>query len=63
MKRGYYNGHGLSSVKEDIRRMCRDAMKYVYALCFLIFLHMNELFAIYSSVPFYMPLFTYIKKN
>ncbi|KAK9285863.1 hypothetical protein L1049_025064 [Liquidambar formosana] len=27
MKNGYYIGHGLSSVKEDISRMCRDAMK------------------------------------
>ncbi|WJX69129.1 hypothetical protein P8452_53417 [Trifolium repens] len=27
MKSGYYSSHGLSSVKEDIRRMCRDAMK------------------------------------
>ncbi|XP_058729581.1 histone-lysine N-methyltransferase ATXR3-like isoform X1 [Vicia villosa] len=27
IKRGYYSGHGLSSVKEDISRMCRDAMK------------------------------------
>lgn len=30
MKNGYYAGHGLSSVKEDIRRMCRDAIKYVF---------------------------------
>ncbi|KAF6173975.1 hypothetical protein GIB67_039926 [Kingdonia uniflora] len=27
MKNGYYLGHGLSSVKEDISRMCRDAIK------------------------------------
>ncbi|GAU17060.1 hypothetical protein TSUD_105590, partial [Trifolium subterraneum] len=27
MKSGYYSSHGLSSVKEDISRMCRDAMK------------------------------------
>ncbi|KAK4286228.1 hypothetical protein QN277_002814 [Acacia crassicarpa] len=27
MKTGYYSGRGLSSVKEDISRMCRDAMK------------------------------------
>ncbi|KAK6919412.1 Protein SET DOMAIN GROUP 2, C-terminal [Dillenia turbinata] len=27
MKNGYYIGHGLSSVKEDISRMCRDAIK------------------------------------
>ncbi|KAM7275665.1 hypothetical protein ACFE04_017531 [Oxalis oulophora] len=27
MKSGYYNGHGLNSVKEDISRMCRDAIK------------------------------------
>ncbi|CBI28983.3 unnamed protein product, partial [Vitis vinifera] len=27
MKNGYYAGHGLSSVKEDISRMCRDAIK------------------------------------
>ncbi|XP_052177771.1 histone-lysine N-methyltransferase ATXR3 isoform X2 [Diospyros lotus] len=27
MKSGYYAGRGLSSVKEDISRMCRDAIK------------------------------------
>ncbi|KAE9457787.1 hypothetical protein C3L33_10325, partial [Rhododendron williamsianum] len=27
MKNGYYASHGLSSVKEDIRRMCREAIK------------------------------------
>ncbi|XP_054815408.1 histone-lysine N-methyltransferase ATXR3 isoform X2 [Prosopis cineraria] len=27
MKTGYYSGRGLSSVKEDISRMCRDAIK------------------------------------
>ncbi|XVE92871.1 hypothetical protein REPUB_Repub01dG0140900 [Reevesia pubescens] len=27
MKNGYYIGHGLASVKEDISRMCRDAIK------------------------------------
>ncbi|XP_015882645.3 histone-lysine N-methyltransferase ATXR3 [Ziziphus jujuba] len=27
MKKGYYIGRGLSSVKEDISRMCRDAIK------------------------------------
>ncbi|XP_057953048.1 histone-lysine N-methyltransferase ATXR3 [Malania oleifera] len=27
MKSGYYVGHGLNSVKEDISRMCRDALK------------------------------------
>ncbi|XP_074379829.1 histone-lysine N-methyltransferase ATXR3-like [Apium graveolens] len=27
MQNGYYAGHGLSSIKEDISRMCRDAMK------------------------------------
>ncbi|XP_050206422.1 histone-lysine N-methyltransferase ATXR3 [Mercurialis annua] len=27
MKKGYYLGHGLRSVKEDISRMCRDAIK------------------------------------
>lgn len=27
MKNGYYIGHGLRSVKEDISRMCRDAIK------------------------------------
>ncbi|KAK7404932.1 hypothetical protein VNO78_05993 [Psophocarpus tetragonolobus] len=27
MKNGYYSGHGLSFVKEDISRMCRDATK------------------------------------
>nr|TKR91018.1 putative histone-lysine N-methyltransferase ATXR3 isoform X1 [Populus alba] len=27
MKNGYYVGHGLRSVKEDISRMCRDAIK------------------------------------
>ncbi|XP_031254562.1 histone-lysine N-methyltransferase ATXR3 isoform X2 [Pistacia vera] len=27
MKNGYYGGHGLSSVKDDISRMCRDAIK------------------------------------
>ncbi|KAK1394053.1 hypothetical protein POM88_013109 [Heracleum sosnowskyi] len=27
MENGYYTGHGLSSIKEDIIRMCRDAMK------------------------------------
>ncbi|XP_020232383.1 histone-lysine N-methyltransferase ATXR3 isoform X1 [Cajanus cajan] len=27
MKNGYYSGHGLSYVKEDISRMCRDAIK------------------------------------
>ncbi|XP_022742735.1 histone-lysine N-methyltransferase ATXR3-like isoform X2 [Durio zibethinus] len=27
MKNGYYVGHGLGSVKEDISRMCRDAIK------------------------------------
>ncbi|XP_042477330.1 histone-lysine N-methyltransferase ATXR3-like isoform X2 [Macadamia integrifolia] len=27
MKNGYYIGHGLKSVKEDISRMCRDAIK------------------------------------
>ncbi|GMN58057.1 hypothetical protein TIFTF001_027145 [Ficus carica] len=27
MKKGYYLGRGLSSVKEDISRMCRDAIK------------------------------------
>ncbi|XP_043725695.1 histone-lysine N-methyltransferase ATXR3-like isoform X3 [Telopea speciosissima] len=27
MKNGYYVGHGLNSVKEDISRMCRDAIK------------------------------------
>ncbi|KAL5793974.1 hypothetical protein ACOSP7_002568 [Xanthoceras sorbifolium] len=27
MKSGYYIGHGLSSVKDDISRMCRDAIK------------------------------------
>ncbi|XP_074355516.1 histone-lysine N-methyltransferase ATXR3-like isoform X1 [Apium graveolens] len=27
MENGYYAAHGLHSVKEDIRRMCRDAMK------------------------------------
>ncbi|XP_042517528.1 histone-lysine N-methyltransferase ATXR3-like [Macadamia integrifolia] len=27
MKNGYYIGHGLNSVKEDISRMCRDAIK------------------------------------
>ncbi|XP_059661034.1 histone-lysine N-methyltransferase ATXR3 [Cornus florida] len=27
MKNGYYAGHGLSSVKDDISRMCRDAIK------------------------------------
>lgn len=27
MKSGYYVGHGLRSVKEDISRMCRDAIK------------------------------------
>ncbi|XP_017241564.1 histone-lysine N-methyltransferase ATXR3 [Daucus carota subsp. sativus] len=27
MVNGYYASHGLSSIKEDIRRMCRDAMK------------------------------------
>lgn len=27
MKNGYYAGRGLSSVKEDISRMCRDAIK------------------------------------
>ncbi|KAK2987988.1 hypothetical protein RJ640_011251 [Escallonia rubra] len=27
MKSGYYANHGLSSVKEDISRMCRDALK------------------------------------
>lgn len=27
MKTGYYSGYGLSSVKEDISRMCRDAIK------------------------------------
>ncbi|XP_058072960.1 histone-lysine N-methyltransferase ATXR3 isoform X2 [Magnolia sinica] len=27
MRNGYYIGHGLSSVKEDISRMCRDAIK------------------------------------
>ncbi|XP_057728916.1 histone-lysine N-methyltransferase ATXR3 [Arachis stenosperma] len=27
MKNGYYIGRGLSSVKEDISRMCRDAIK------------------------------------
>ncbi|KAK7257506.1 hypothetical protein RIF29_31531 [Crotalaria pallida] len=27
MKSGYYSGHGFSSVKDDISRMCRDAMK------------------------------------
>ncbi|KAA8524558.1 hypothetical protein F0562_010981 [Nyssa sinensis] len=27
MKNGYYAGHGLSTVKDDISRMCRDAIK------------------------------------
>ncbi|KAF5186081.1 Histone-lysine n-methyltransferase atxr3 [Thalictrum thalictroides] len=27
MKNGYYNGQGLKSVKEDISRLCRDAIK------------------------------------
>ncbi|XVF01838.1 hypothetical protein REPUB_Repub04eG0123500 [Reevesia pubescens] len=27
MKNGYYIGHGLGSVKEDLSRMCRDAIK------------------------------------
>ncbi|XP_044501413.1 histone-lysine N-methyltransferase ATXR3-like isoform X2 [Mangifera indica] len=27
MKNGYYNGHSLSSVKDDISQMCRDAIK------------------------------------
>ncbi|XP_065873688.1 histone-lysine N-methyltransferase ATXR3 isoform X2 [Euphorbia lathyris] len=27
MQNGYYTGHGLRSVKEDISRMCRDAIK------------------------------------
>ncbi|XWS68524.1 hypothetical protein CRYUN_Cryun04dG0097900 [Craigia yunnanensis] len=27
MKNGYYIGHGVGSVKEDISRMCRDAIK------------------------------------
>ncbi|KAF8410930.1 hypothetical protein HHK36_003467 [Tetracentron sinense] len=27
MNNGYYIGHGLTSVKEDISRMCRDAIK------------------------------------
>lgn len=27
MKNGYYTGHGLRSVKDDISRMCRDAIK------------------------------------
>uniref|UniRef100_A0A2P2L1K1 SET domain-containing protein n=2 Tax=Rhizophora mucronata TaxID=61149 RepID=A0A2P2L1K1_RHIMU len=27
MKNGYYIGHGLKSVREDISRMCRDAIK------------------------------------
>lgn len=27
MKKGYYIGRGLSSVKDDISRMCRDALK------------------------------------
>ncbi|KAL2328317.1 hypothetical protein Fmac_021744 [Flemingia macrophylla] len=27
MKNGYYSGHGLSYVKEDISKMCRDAIK------------------------------------
>ncbi|XLR53381.1 hypothetical protein HN51_021617 [Arachis hypogaea] len=27
VKNGYYIGHGLSSVKEDISRICRDAIK------------------------------------
>ncbi|KAL5731042.1 hypothetical protein ACHQM5_003804 [Ranunculus cassubicifolius] len=27
MKNGYYSGRGLGAVKEDISRMCRDAMK------------------------------------
>ncbi|XVE49782.1 hypothetical protein DITRI_Ditri01bG0109500 [Diplodiscus trichospermus] len=27
MKNGYYIGHGVASVKEDISRMCRDAIK------------------------------------
>ncbi|KAK7312744.1 hypothetical protein VNO77_36837 [Canavalia gladiata] len=27
MKNGYYSGHGLSYIKEDISRMCRDAIK------------------------------------
>lgn len=28
MKNGYYVSHGLRSVKEDISRMCREAIKY-----------------------------------
>lgn len=27
MRNGYYAGRGLSSVKDDISRMCRDAIK------------------------------------
>ncbi|KAK7267043.1 hypothetical protein RIF29_19707 [Crotalaria pallida] len=27
IKSGYYSGHGFSSVKEDIIRMCHDAIK------------------------------------
>lgn len=30
MKNGYYVSHGLRSVKEDISRMCREAIKYDY---------------------------------
>jgi|APAra0007618407_1042631.scaffolds.fasta_scaffold01328_3 hypothetical protein len=34
MKNGYYVSHGLRSVKEDISRMCREAIKYdFFFLC------------------------------
>ena len=39
IRNGYYIKRGLGSVKEDIRRMCRDAIKYVlfgYRLSFLL---------------------------
>lgn len=32
MKNGYYVSYGLRSVKEDISRMCREAIKYGFLL-------------------------------
>lgn len=39
MKNGYYVSHGLRSVKEDISRMCREAIKYDF---FSFFFFLSE---------------------
>lgn len=39
IRNGYYIKRGLGSVKEDISRMCRDAIKYVLFEYLLTFPH------------------------